>query len=139
MIVGIAVETTVVSNDASAVTRTSAAVTALRRFGSNRGALVSRDAMGATAYSTARAGRGRSGGVDFDLDVRGRDRDRAEEGSTALEGVDEALGLLLRDSREIEAKADGVEDGVVGTGGVGAVHLAGDLDSDAGVWEALLL
>jgi hypothetical protein len=37
MIVGIAVETTVDSNDARAVTRRSAKVTALRRFGSNRG------------------------------------------------------------------------------------------------------
>jgi len=38
MIVGIAVETTVDSNDARAVTRRSANVTARRRRGSNRGA-----------------------------------------------------------------------------------------------------
>ena len=38
MIVGIAVETTVVSKDARAVTRTSATVTARRRAGSKRGA-----------------------------------------------------------------------------------------------------
>src|SRR5205823_5981800 len=37
MMVGIAVETTVASNDASAVTSTSAVVTARRRPGSNRG------------------------------------------------------------------------------------------------------
>src|SRR5262245_2596320 len=138
MIVGIAVETTVVSKEASAVTRTSAAVTARRLFGSKRGALVSREAMGATAYSTAPASGGLSG-VDFDVNARGRDRDRAEEGSTALEGFNELPGLVLRYAGHLEAEANGVEDGVVGARGVGEVHLAGDLDADARDRESLFL
>jgi hypothetical protein len=49
MIVGIAVETTVDSNDASAVTRTRAAVTAFRLFGSKRGETLAGEDMSAKA------------------------------------------------------------------------------------------
>lgn len=58
MIVGRAVETTVDSNDASAVTRRSANVTARRRFGSKRGGrLVTR----APGYQRARPVPGTAG------------------------------------------------------------------------------
>jgi hypothetical protein len=51
MIVGIAVETTVDSKEASAVTSMSAAVTSLRRFGSNLGDRAS--GIGGQAYCSA--------------------------------------------------------------------------------------
>ena len=57
MIEGIAVETTVDSKEASAVTRRSANVTARRRFGSNRGG--AEDIGGSVA--AAEAGRERHG------------------------------------------------------------------------------
>ena len=68
---------------------------------------------------------------EFDLDVWGRNCDRAVEWSTAFEGVEQLPSLLLGDAFHPEAQAHGVEERDVRAGRPGTVHRAGDLAASA--------
>src|SRR5262249_29062110 len=85
----------------------------------------------ATSSESGPTGRLLSGArVHLDLNVRGRNCDRAVERSTPLEGVDEFGALLLGDSFEIELETDRVEKGNVRTHRVRAIHDAGSCDGN---------
>jgi hypothetical protein len=59
--------------------------------------------------------------MNFDLDLRGRNCDRAVERSPSLEAVDQLPTLLLRDSLEVKLQADSVEQADVWTGWLAAI------------------
>jgi hypothetical protein len=77
--------------------------------------------------------------MNFDLDVRGRNCDRAVERSTALEEGDEFRALLLSHTLEVEPQADGIEESDIRADGPGAVHLAGDRDARPAERDASVL
>jgi hypothetical protein len=68
--------------------------------------------------------------VDLDLDIGGRDRDRAEQRSPSFETIDQLLGSRLRHALDLDPHLDPVEQHVVGVGLIVGVELGVDLYVD---------
>src|SRR5215467_13412132 len=66
----------------------------------------------------------------LDHHFRGRDRDRAIQGSPAFEGIQQLLCLLVVDSAHFKIKANGIEERDVRAHRPGTVHLSQDRDVD---------